>query len=99
MVFGVLFIFTYIRDVIHAIGKTIKRYILPSMHLPNSLAAVLLFSCVSFFLVLSVGVIFIHFNEDFSFVTSLYFFVYTATVRFSYYLAIFHLHILGIYKP
>ena len=82
MVFGVLFIFTYIRDVIHAIGKTIKRYILPSMHLPNSLAAVLLFSCVSFFLVLSVGVIFIHFNEDFSFVTSLYFVVYTATVRF-----------------
>lgn len=80
MIFGILFIFTYVQGVVHGVGRAIKKYVLPSLKLQNNLQALIVVSIVLFLLVIGLGTMFIAFNEGYDFSTSLYFVVYTATV-------------------
>lgn len=89
MVFGILFIFTYIKDVLHAVARTIKNSIIPTLNLEHYVGAMLVVSLSLLVLTVFVGVMFVCYNEQLGFVTGLYFIVYTVTVRI---LFLFMLH-------
>lgn len=81
MLFGILFLFTYIKNVIHSVGRALKRCIIPSLSLEHSVLGLVIVSFSSLFIILAVGTTFVCVNEDMHFVDALYFIVYTATVR------------------
>jgi hypothetical protein len=81
MIFGILFVFTYVKGVVHFVGRSIKKYILPSIKLQNSVAGLIAVSILLLLFVIGLGTLVISYNENYDFSTSLYFVVYTATVR------------------
>lgn len=81
MVLGILFIFTYVQGVVHGVGRSIRRYILPPLKLHHSTVGLIAVSTLLLLCVVGVGTAFIAYNEGYDFPTSLYFVVYTATVR------------------
>jgi hypothetical protein len=74
-------VFTYVEGVVHFVGRSIKNYILPSVKLRNSIPGLVAVSAILLLCVIGIGTAFIAFNEQYDFSTSLYFVVYTATVR------------------
>lgn len=81
MLFGILFLFTYIKNVVHQVGTVLKRQVLPSLSLQHYVGGLVVVSFSSLFVILAVGTVFVYFNEGLHFVDALYFIVYTATVR------------------
>jgi len=81
MFVGILLIFSYLKNIIHILAGVLKERLLPGLNLEHYVSAMLGVSLVLLVLDLLLGTFVMQFNENLSFITALYFAVYTATVR------------------
>lgn len=81
MIFGILIIFTSVREMMGFLGRSLKRWVIPHLNMEHFVASSLVVSLITLVIVIVIGTVVISTAEGHSYLESTYFAFATAAVR------------------